>query len=418
MKNENTKTIYVYENWTGEQPGLLGYLYVDSIRGSELYSFEYNQKWLRRTDQQFLLDPELKLFTGRQYPIDKKLFGIFSDSCPDRWGRTLLKRKEAMLARNEGRKPKTLSETDYLLGINDITRMGALRFCTEEGGPFLASDSENAVPPWVALRDLEYASYAYENEEDDTDGKWLRQILSPGSSLGGARPKASVQSPDGALWIAKFPSKHDEFDIGSWEMVVHDLADRCGLSVPNAELKTFSKHGSTFLSRRFDRAGTRRIHFASAMTLLGKTDGMAAAEGVSYLDLAEFIRANGAEPKQDLEELWRRIVFNMAVSNTDDHLRNHGFLLTSTGWRLSPMYDVNPVPEGDALALNVTDTDNSISFDLAIETASFYGISKDNGSRIVNQTVLTVKKNAESIALHYGIKRSELDRMRPAFGIN
>ena len=417
MKNDYTKTIYVYENWSAEQPVLLGYLYIDSIRGSELYSFEYDKKWLSKADQRLLLDPELSLFAGRQYPINKKMFGIFSDSCPDRWGRTLLKRKEAMLAHSEGRKPKTLTETDYLLGINDVTRMGALRFRTDENGPFLADDTENAVPPWVALRDLEYASYAYENEEDDSDGKWLRQILSPGSSLGGARPKASVQSPDGALWIAKFPSKHDEYDIGAWEMVVHDLAIHCGLSVPQADLKTFSKHGSTFLSQRFDRTGSRRIHFASAMTLIGKSDGMAAAEGVSYLDLAEFIRANGAEPKQDLEELWRRIVFNMAVSNTDDHLRNHGFLLSSTGWRLSPMYDVNPVPEGDALALNVTDTDNSISFDLAIETASFYGISKDKGSRIVNQTVSTIKKYVESIALHYGIKRSEFDRIRPAFAL-
>ena len=417
MKNDYTKTIYVYENWSAEHPVLLGYLYIDTIRGSELYSFEYDKKWLSKADQRLLLDPELSLFAGRQYPINKKMFGIFSDSCPDRWGRTLLKRKEAMLARSEGRKPKTLTETDYLLGINDITRMGALRFRTDENGPFLADDTENAVPPWVALRDLEYASYAYENEEDDSDGKWLRQILSPGSSLGGARPKASVQSPDGALWIAKFPSKHDEYDIGAWEMVVHDLDSRCGLSVPNAELKTFSKHGSTFLSQRFDRASSRRIHFASAMTLLGKTDGMAAAEGVSYLDLAEFIRANGAQPKQDLEELWRRIVFNMAVSNTDDHLRNHGFLLTANGWFISPMYDVNPVPEGNVLALNVTDTDNSISFDLAIETASFYGLSKDKGSHIVNQTVSLVKENAEAIAHHYGIKRSEFDRIRPAFDL-
>lgn len=417
MKNDNTKTICVYENWSAEQPILLGFLYIDLIRGSELYSFEYDKKWLSNAEQRFLLDPELSLFEGRQYPIDKKMFGIFSDSCPDRWGRTLLKRKEVILARSEGRKPNTLTETDYLLGINDITRMGALRFRADENGPFLADDTENAVPPWVALRDLEYASFAYENEEDDPGGKWLKQILSPGSSLGGARPKASVQSPDGTLWIAKFPSKHDEYDIGAWEMVAHDLASRCGLSVPNADMKTFSKHGSTFLSQRFDRIGSRRIHFASAMTLLGKTDGMAASEGVSYLDLAEFIRANGAEPKKDLEELWRRIVFNMAVSNTDDHLRNHGFLLTANGWRLSPMYDVNPVPEGDALALNVTDTDNSISFDLAIETASFYGLSKDKGSRIIKQIVSLVKENAEAIALHYGIKRSEFDRIRLAFDL-
>ena len=183
--------------------------------------------------------------------------------------------------------------------------------------------------------------------------KWLKQLIAPGSSLGGARPKASVLAPDDSLWIAKFPSKYDEINVGAWEMVVHDLAKLCNLDVPEAKLEKFSKIGSTFLVKRFDRENDRRIHFASAMTLLGKKDGAGAADGLGYLDIASIIRQNSINPKKDLRELWRRIVFNMAVSNTDDHLRNHGFLLKKDGWILSPLFDVNPNIYGDALALNV-----------------------------------------------------------------
>ncbi len=344
---QDEKTIYVYENWRGEAPTLLGRLRCGFVRGQETFSFEYDPAWLTSAESSFSLDPDLALYRGRQYvPLNKQLFGLFSDSCPDRWGRLLMKRKEAIDARKEDRKPRKLTEGDFLLGVYDESRMGALRFSLEEGGEFLSNDKAFATPPWVNLRTLENASIAFENDESGLNEKWLRELLAPGSSLGGARPKATVQATDGALWIAKFPSKHDEYNSGAWEKVVHDLARLCGLDVPESKLETFSKTGSTFLVKRFDRNGSRRIHFASAMTLLGKTDGASAADGSSYLDLAAFIRANGASPRQDLVELWKRIVFSMAVSNTDDHLRNHGFLLTPTGWRLAPLYDVNPVPSG------------------------------------------------------------------------
>lgn len=204
---------------------------------------------------------------------EKKLFGIFSDSCPDRWGRLLMKRREAVQARKEERKPRRLGESDFLLGVYDEARMGALRFSLEEDGVFLANDEELATPPWTTLRELEAASVSFENDEDGQEEKWLKQLLAPGSSLGGARPKASVQAPDKSLWIAKFPSKHDEWNTGAWEMVAHDLAAACHLNVPEAKLETFSELGSTYLVKRFDRKGEKRLHFSSAMTLLGKADG-------------------------------------------------------------------------------------------------------------------------------------------------
>jgi serine/threonine-protein kinase HipA len=189
----------------------------------------------------------------------------------------------------------------------------------------------------------------------------------------------------------------------------------CGLDVPESRLETFSKLGSTFLVKRFDREGDRRIHFASAMTMLGKVDGASADDGTSYLELVSFLKANGAAPKMDLLELWKRIVFNMAVSNTDDHLRNHGFILTQTGWRLSPLYDVNPVPYGEDLALNVSEDDSAISFELAIETAQYYGINKKAAEKIVTEISTVVRDNWEKLAVSYGLSRGSIEKMRPAF---
>ena len=409
------KTIYVYENWSGDTPVKLGKLYVDQARGSEQYAFEYDEAWLTTSRFAFVLDPDLSLYKGRQYPIDKNTFGIFSDSAPDRWGRLLMQRREKLVADKEGRKPKKLLDSDYLLGVYDETRMGAIRFCTEDGGPFLSADREMAAPPWARLRNLEEASRQFEKDESSVDNKWLRQLIGPGSSLGGARPKATVQALDGSLWIAKFPSKHDDNNTGAWEKVVHDLARMCGLNVPESRLETFSKLGSTFLVKRFDRDGSRRIHFASAMTMLGKTDGASSSDGTSYLELVSFLRANGASPKTDLVELFRRVVFNMAVSNTDDHLRNHGFILTRTGWRLSPLYDVNPIPYGEYLALNVSEEDSTIDFDLAIDTAEYYGISDKEAKRIVEEISATVRDNWERLAVSHKLSRDSIERMRPAF---
>ena len=412
------KTIYVYENWSGPDPSLMGKLHASIIRTQENFSFEYDEEWLNRFDGLCFLDPDLSLYQGRQYvSMDKRMFGVFSDSCPDRWGRTLLKRKEAIDARKEGRKPRRLLESDLLLGVYDESRMGALRFSLTKDGPFLSDDKSLVTPPWVNLRTLESASIAFENDDSGLDEQWLQQLLAPGSSLGGARPKATVQATDGSLWIAKFPSKHDEYNTGAWEKVVHDLAGKCGLNIPESKLETFSSTGSTFLVKRFDREGTRRIHFASAMTLLGKTDGASAVDGTSYLDMANFIRGYGADPKTDLLELWKRIVFNMAVSNTDDHLRNHGFILTRYGWRLSPLYDVNPVPVGDVLSLNVSENDCTIDYGLAVEVAPYFGIQKKEAEDIVQRISETVQKNWVSLAEEYHLSRGSIEYMRPAFSL-
>lgn len=411
------KIIYVYENWSEIEPNLIGKLYVNSGKGTEHYSFEYDERWLTDSSFSTILDPELDFYNGRQYPISKNSFGLFSDSAPDRWGRVLLDRRERLLAQEERRKPRKLYESDYLIGIYDESRMGAIRFKLDTDGDFFSNDKETAAPPWTSLRTLEEASREFENEDNLMSKKWLNQLIRPGSSLGGARPKAGVTDTDGNLWIAKFPSRNDEVDVGAWEKVVHDLARLCSLDVPESRLEKFSKLGSTFLVKRFDRIGRGRIHFASAMTMLNRMDGASSENGVSYLDILSFIKSNGSSPKKDAAELWRRIVFNMAVSNTDDHLRNHGFILTSSGWHLSPMYDVNPVPYGDSLSLNIDENDSTISLDLALNTAEYYGLSRDEAERKASEILKIIKDNWEKIAVKYGISRGSIEYMRPAFSL-
>lgn len=411
----NQKTIFVYDDFSTELPVLMGSLYVNVIKGGESYSFEYDKDWLRKTGLTLTLDPELIPYSGRQYPTGKNIFGLFADASPDRWGRVLMNKRERILAEKEGRKPSKLYDSDYLLGVYDETRMGGIRFKANQEGPFLSDDKETAAPPWATLRTLEEASRNFENDETGLTEKWLNQLIKPGSSLGGARPKATVVDTKDQLWIAKFPSKNDENDTGAWEMVAHDLAALCGLNVPEAKLEKFSPLGSTFLIKRFDRMGSKRVHFASAMTLLGKTDGASAADGSSYLDIAAFIKSYGAQPKKDLGELWKRIVFNMAVTNTDDHLRNHAFILTDKGWILSPLYDVNPVPYGDELSLNVDEEDNSISIDLAVQTAVRFGISKSNAEVQAEEILKIVRDNWEKTAAGYGLTRRQIEEMRPAF---
>ena len=411
------KTIYVYDDFSDKEPSLVGKLSVNTLRGSENYSFEYDSNWLIAHQFQVNLDPELMPYAGRQFPIEKNIFGVFADASPDRWGRLLMNKRERLLAEKEGRKPAKLHDSDYLLGVYDKTRMGGLRFKLDPNGPFLSDDKDTATPPWTSLRTLEEASGNFENDESGLTAKWIEQLIKPGSSLGGARPKATVADTKGQLWIAKFPSKNDENDTGAWEKVVHDLARMCGLNVPESKIEKFSKLGSTFLVKRFDRDGEKRIHFASAMTLLGKTDGADAAKGVGYLDIVGFIKAYGALPKSDLIELWKRMLFNMAVTNTDDHLRNHAFILTSKGWALSPLYDVNPVPYGDELSLLVNDQDNSISVELAIQTAPRFGISKSEAQNYAEDIINIVNNNWEKLAKQYGLTRNQIENMRPAFSL-
>lgn len=411
----NHKTIFVYDDFSTYQPVLMGSLYVNVIKGGESYSFEYDKGWLKKTGLTLTLDPELMPYSGRQYPTGKNIFGLFADASPDRWGRVLMNKRERILAEKEGRKPSKLYDSDYLLGVYDETRMGGIRFKVNPEGPFLSDDKETAAPPWATLRTLEEASRNFENDETGLTEKWLNQLIKPASSLGGARPKATVVDTKNQLWIAKFPSKNDENDTGAWEIVAHDLAALCGLNVPEAKLEKFSPLGSTFLIKRFDRLGSKRVHFASAMTLLVKKDGASAADGSSYLDIAAFIKSYGAQPKKDLIELWKRIVFNMAVTNTDDHLRNHAFILTDKGWILSPLYDVNPVPYGDELSLNVDEDDNSISIDLAVQTAVKFGISKSDAEAVAEDILQIVRDNWERTAAGYALIRRQIEEMRPAF---
>lgn len=411
---EKEKKIYVFADFLSFSNELVGTMYVSQTRGKEFYSFEYNENWLEH--KKMLLDPDLQLYKGRQYITDdKNIFGVFADSCPDRWGRRLMKRREEIRAKREGVKPEKLLESDYLLGVYDEARMGGLRFKTELEGNFLSDDKEFATPPWTSLRELEQASIAFENDTDSLNEKWLKQLLAPGSSLGGARPKASVMAQDGSLWIAKFPSKHDDFNSGAWEMVAHELAAMFGLNVPEAKIEKFSKLGTTFLVKRFDRKGSQRVHFSSAMTMLGKKDGADMADGSSYLEIVSFLKANGVRPQADQEELWKRIVLSMAVSNTDDHFRNHGFILSEDGWELSPLYDVNPDIYGEYLSLNVDSYNADISFDLAIESAKYYGLDKDEAVRLVALIKDIVRNNWQNLAKKYGIGRSEIDRMKVAF---
>jgi serine/threonine-protein kinase HipA len=324
-----------------------------------------------------------------------------------------MKRREAIAAKLEKRKEKTLFQEDFLLGVFDQQRMGALRFKLSEDGPFLNDNATLAAPPWTSLRELDFASLQLEKETlSDTESlRWLNILLAPGASLGGARPKAGVTDEKGNLWIAKFPAAADHADTGAWEMVANVLAKDAGIDVATGQAKRFNDKRHTYLSKRFDRIGTkRRVHFASAMTLLGGSDG---AEGMSYLDLAAFIIKNGADPKQDLEELWRRIVFNIAVKNTDDHLRNHCFLLTAGGWSLAPAYDTNPNDRGRGLTLNISETDNALNFGLALSVAKYFRVEK-NADSILKRVKRCVAK-WKIVAKKYSISNSEISRMATAF---
>jgi serine/threonine-protein kinase HipA len=414
-----TKEIIVYADWEAlGAPQFMGVLTSSSSRGKEIFSFEYDKQWLQ-SPFAHTIDPDLGLYAGRQYSRDEKSnFGTFMDSSPDRWGRVLMERRESILARMENRPRRNLTESDYLLGVFDEHRMGALRFKKATSGVFVNNDRSFATPPWTSLRELEQASYHLENDliANDTEIlKWLNILLAPGSSLGGARPKAGVLNAEGSLWIAKFPSRDDYFDVGMWEMLAHDLAQAAGINVAPAMVRKFYGKHHTFLTKRFDRtASGKRLHFASAMTLLGYTDGSGFQDGVSYLELVAFILQNGADTNGDLKELFKRIVFSVCIRNTDDHLRNHGFLLTKNGWILSPAFDLNPNPKGIGLKLNISTNDNSLNLDLVAEVAPFFRLTNNEASQII-QHIENVVSQWHRIAAQYKIPKEEQDRMSPAF---
>ncbi len=421
-----TRVIDVDGDWAAlEGATPIGRLLVDRVRGKENFGFSYDDAWLR-SSQCRLLDPELQFYAGPQYPSDSQRanFGLFLDSSPDRWGRMLMQRREAYRARVEGREPMRLMESDYLLGVHDEQRLGGLRLRTSHDGPYLSADSEFAAPPWTALRDLETAAWTVQSDTDISSKKLseaLRMLVAPGSSIGGARPKAGVVDEQGQLWIAKFPGRNDDRDVGAWEQVTTELARLAGVQISDSIAQKFGNPHHTFLTRRFDRettAGVRqRRHFASAMTMLGYRDGDNQSVGASYLEIAEWIIQNQQETDEDLRQLWRRIVFSICVSNTDDHLRNHGFLLTAKGWRLSPAYDLNPEPQGTGLSLNVSEVDNWLSLELAHEVAEFFRLAPA-AAKEVSQQVKDAVSQWPRIASQLGICKSEQSQMKPAFRIS
>jgi serine/threonine-protein kinase HipA len=407
--------IYVYGDWIGlNGPVEIGVLSAHFAKAKKAFSFAYNKEWLEKGLYP-LLDPDITFYSGPQFPVDKENFGIFLDSMPDTWGKTLMKRREAQDARARNEKAKTLYEIDYLLGVYDESRMGALRFKTDPDGPFLDNDDQNPTPPWSSLGDLQEAVNQLESDtQNDAIRQWIAVLIAPGSSLGGARPKANILDNDKNLWIAKFPSKTDMVDKAAWEFLTYKLATACGIEMAESKLEKIAGQYHTFLTKRFDRKNGGRIHFASAMTMTGNTEETLKSFSPSYLDIVDVIENYGTNVAENLHQLWRRIIFNIAVSNTDDHLRNHGFILNEKGWELSPAYDLNPSIEKDGLALNIDTDDNALDFELAKSVGEYFRLNDDEMDAIINE-VLEVVKDWKSVAEQIGISNREQLLMKPAF---
>lgn len=312
-------------------------------------------------------------YGGQQYPNGKENFGVFLDSMPDTWGRTLMKRRAALNAKDQGKTAPVLYDIDFLLGVHDLSRMGALRFKRDPEGDFLDNDLISPAPPWTSIRELQHGAEIIEADKDTAETrKWLTVLMAPGSSLGGARPKANVLDEDGHPWIAKFPSKNDTVNKGAWEYLAYRLAINAGISMADSKLERVAGSYHTFFTKRFDRDKQERIHFATAKTMTGKNEELIRDETPSYLDIVEFIQFSGAHVTEDLHQLWRRMVFNILISNTDDHLRNHGFILTHEGWRLSPAFDINPSIDKDGLSLNIDMDNNALDIDLARSVGVYF----------------------------------------------
>jgi serine/threonine-protein kinase HipA len=409
--------IFVYAHWKGlPKPKLIGVLSAHYAKGRKAFGFEYDKEWIK-SKQQLLLDPDIQFYSGPQYPNNKENFGIFIDSMPDTWGRTLMRRRAIQEARSKDEKSKTLYEIDYLLGVYDESRMGALRFKLDPDGPFLDNSENTPTPPWSSVGELQAAAKALENEEgNDEVKKWLAILIAPGSSLGGARPKANIIDKQNNLWIAKFPAKNDIIDKAAWEYLAYLLAIKAGINMSECNIQKITGNFHTFFTKRFDRENGERIHFASAMTMTGNNEETIRDNPASYLELAEFIQNYGCNIKENLEQLWRRIVFNIAISNTDDHLRNHGFILTNKGWILSPAYDLNPSIDKDGLALNIDMDDNALDYDLAKMVGEYFRLDNNQMNKIISDVKTEVSKWKE-IATKIGIPKQEQELMEKAFNL-
>lgn len=406
--------IFVFADWKSlSEPKLMGILSAHYGKGKKAFSFEYDQNWLS-TESQRLIDPDIQFFSGGQFPNNKENFGVFLDSMPDNWGRTLMKRKAAQQASERDEKPQILYDIDYLLGVYDKTRMGALRFKTCLDGLFLDDDENNSTPPWSSIRELQSAAKNLEDDENANVKKWLAILMAPGSSLGGARPKANIEDENGELWIAKFPSKNDTIDKGAWEFLAYQLAINCGVEMAECKIAKIAGKYHTFFTKRFDREGNQRIHFSSAMTMTGNNEESLRFSTASYLDIVEFMMNLGANVNENLKQLWRRIVFNICISNTDDHLRNHGFILTEKGWVLSPAYDLNPSDEKNGLALNIDMDDNTLNLELAKSVGVYFRLNETEMDSIILE-VQNAVSNWRNIASEIGISGGEQELMRGAF---
>ncbi len=412
----STKTdIYVYAHWKEmPEPKVIGILSAQQAKGKKAFSFEYDLNWLK-TEKKFLLDPDIQFYGGPQYPNQKENFGIFLDSMPDTWGRTLMKRRQAQQAKEKNEKSKILYDIDFLLGVYDESRMGALRFKTDPNGDFLDNNKTASTPPWSSIRELQNAAENFENDEDNDDvKKWLSVLMAPGSSLGGARPKANILDIDKSLWIAKFPSKNDTTDKAAWEYLAYQLAIKAGIVMSPCRIEKIAGKHNTFFTKRFDRENGERIHFASAMTMTGNNEDTIKDNQASYLDIAMFISNYGANIEANLHQLWRRIIFNIAISNTDDHLRNHGFILTKEGWILSPAYDLNPSIDKDGLSLNIDTDNNALDFELAKSVGIYFRLNETEMNSIISEITKAVS-NWKNTASQIGISRTEQELMGSAF---
>ena len=403
------REVLVYVDLAGA-PHLVGRLWARTRKNKEGATFEYDRSWLEH-DARFSLEPALTLGPGPFHTTDTAMFGAVGDSAPDRWGRALMRRMERRRAEREKQTPRTLQEIDYLLLVDDEARQGALRFAEEAGGPFLREEGEKRTPPLIELpRLLSAVERVVEDKDTDED---LRLLLAPGSSLGGTRPKASVRDKDGHLVIAKFPRRDDDYNAVLWESVSLALARRAGITVPESRIETVGDK-PVLLLRRFDRDGGSRIPFLSSMRMLGARDN----ETRSYLEIVDAIRQHGSAPKEDIRALWRRLVFNILISNTDDHLRNHGFLYEGrAGWRLSPAYDLNPVPvdvKPRVLSTAINEDDNTASLVLALEVAGYFELDNAAAKEIAAEVGKAVSEWRAEGARH-GLAKTELDRMASAF---
>ncbi len=412
------RKIYVYADFdwlkTAVLVGELGY---ESLRGTDSYSFCYDHNWLRQYSDLYL-SADINNYTGLQFTQpDRDIFGCFGDALPDRWGRLLLNRREQIRAQEEKRPVRKLSSYDYLLGIDDYSRMGGFRFKESPDGEFINCDATLRIPPLTDIRVLVAASMEVEKSEERNllpDKKWLLQLVHPGTSLGGARPKAGVLNEEGELCVAKFPSRNDEYDIGLWEHLSHLLAKEAGVEAAETRAITAGEKYHTLLSKRFDRTtdGHRR-HFASAMTLLGLTDGCNAQTGNGYLDIVDFILQHCCNVEANLRQLYRRVAFSIAIGNSDDHFRNHGFLLTPKGWTLSPAYDLNPT-FNDQQSLLINATTNRSDLQLLLASSEEYMIGKEEATHIIEEVKDGVSQ-WRSMATRIGIAKREMDLFAQVF---